>query len=133
MYITNWKIIPIIKFIKFLTRDFLNDIISVISLQNLYCILSMSFCLCNKMNITWQLEDMNLISLHQKQYFTQLLCLSIKNQIHIFVPLCNCPMYILVLFPEITHPTTTPSSTQHRFLVVSFTLCFPHKLVVFSL
>ena len=78
MYITNWKIIPIIKFIKFLTRDFLNDIISVISLQNLYFILSMSFCLCNKMNITWQLEDMNLISLHQKQYFTHLLCLFIK-------------------------------------------------------
>ena len=36
MYIINWKIIPIIKF---LTRDFFNDIISVISLQNLYFIL----------------------------------------------------------------------------------------------
>ena len=30
------------------------------------------------MNITWQLEDMNFISLHQKQYFTHLLCLFIK-------------------------------------------------------
>ena len=38
------------------TRDFLEDIISVISLYQ---------CLCNKMNITnWQLEDMNFISLH---------------------------------------------------------------------
>jgi len=36
-----------------LSHDFPDDIISVISLQNLYFILSMSFCLlCNKMNIT---------------------------------------------------------------------------------
>ena len=34
--------------------------------------------------------------------------------------------------PEITYPTTTPFSTQQCFLVVSFTLCFPHKPVVFS-
>ena len=52
--------------------------ISVISLQNLFFILSMSFCLSNEMNITWQLEDMNFISLHQKQYFTHLLRLFIK-------------------------------------------------------
>ena len=31
--------------------------------------------------------------------------------------------------PEITYPTKTSSSTQHRFLVVSFTLCFPLKLL----
>ena len=61
-----------------LTHDFLNDIISVISFQNLYFILSMSFCPCNKMNITWQLEDMNFIPLHQKQYFTYLLRLFIE-------------------------------------------------------
>ena len=36
-----------------LTHNFLNDIISVISFQNLYFILSMSFCPCNKMNITY--------------------------------------------------------------------------------
>jgi len=39
-------------------------------LARLSIILSMSFCLYNKKNITRRLEDMNFISSWQKQYFT---------------------------------------------------------------
>ena len=40
-------------FFSILSHDFPDDITSVISLQNLYFILSMSFCLiCNQLNIT---------------------------------------------------------------------------------
>lgn len=71
--------IPLIKFIKTtpgtrsfifhnLTCDFIGDVISLISLQNLYFILSMSFCLYNKKNITHWLEDMNFIFFWQKPY-----------------------------------------------------------------
>ena len=40
--------------------------------------LSMSFCLYNKKNVTPRLEDMNFIFSWQKQYFTHLLRSFIK-------------------------------------------------------
>ena len=64
--------------------------------------LSMSFCLYNKKNVTRRLEDMNFIFLWQKQYFTHLLrsfvniFSPLKNKNHIFTPLCNI-LYIFLL------------------------------------
>ena len=54
-----------------LTREFIDDVISVIS----PIILSMSFCLCNKKNITRRLEDMNFIFWWQKTIFYSLAAL----------------------------------------------------------
>ena len=61
----------------------------------------MSFCLYNKKNITWPLEDMNFIFSWQKQYFTHSLHsfikygLPLENKIHIFAPRCNI-LYIII-------------------------------------
>ena len=70
--------IPVVKFIKLhpghewlifhnLTREFIDDVISVISLC---IILLMSLCLYNKKNITRWLPRENKIQIFKKQYFT---------------------------------------------------------------
>ena len=80
--------IPLVTFIKVhpgpewfifhnLTREFIDDVILVISLYYF----SDVFCLHNKKNITRRLEDMNFIFSWQNQYFT--------NERIIFTRPCN--------------------------------------------
>ena len=79
--------IPLVKFIKNYLRDpsGLFSIISHVSLSMTYfwqfpsIILSMSFCLYNKKNITRRLEDMNFIFSRQKQYFTYSLAALVRK------------------------------------------------------
>ena len=71
----------------------------------------MSFCLYNKKNITRQLEDMILIFLWQKQYFTHSLrsfniVLPLENKIHIFAPPCNI-LYVMKCIETVKHPKTS--------------------------
>ena len=61
----------------------------------------MSFCLYNKKNITWPLEDMNFIFCGKNNILltrctrSQNMVLPIANKIHIFAPRCNV-LYIIV-------------------------------------
>ena len=54
----------------------------------------MSFCLYNKKNITWRLEDMNIILFSRGKNSI----LPLENKIHIFAPPCNILYVYTLLF-----------------------------------
>ena len=80
-----------------LRREFIDDVISVISLLNF--ILSKSFCLCNKKNIPQRLEDMNFVFSCQKQYCFATRKIKFINSRHRVISPLSCQRIPLPIHP----------------------------------